>query len=115
MNIKLIAGALLSAIMIQGSCEKSDEGTPPCINQKITAMQQAPVRNPPGSVWQYLYNGQTVYYIPADCCDQYSELYDSKCNLICAPDGGLVGNGDGRCPDFVANRSNEQLIWQDNR
>jgi hypothetical protein len=115
MNIKAIAILVVSGMLIQGSCDKTETGTPACISNKIAQMQQDPVRNPPGSVTQYLYNGQTVYYITADCCDQYNELYDSKCNLICAPDGGFTGQGDGRCPDFFTNRTNEKLIWQDSR
>ncbi len=91
------------------------EEVPPCIKQVIEQMQAENVRNPPGSVWQYQYNGQTVYYIPAYCCDLPSQLLDSACNLICSPDGGYTGAGDGRCVDFFERRQNEKLIWQDSR
>lgn len=115
MNLNSIALALISLLMLQGSCEKTETATPFCITDKIRQMEQEPVRNPPASVTQYTYNGQTVYYITAGCCDQYNELYDSNCNLLCAPDGGFTGHGDGRCADFHANKSNEKLIWQDTR
>lgn len=78
-------------------------------------METAPVRNPPGSVWQYEYKGQSVYYIPAYCCDIPSQLLDSNCNQICSPDGGYTGAGDGKCADFFELRKNEKLIWQDSR
>jgi hypothetical protein len=73
------------------------------------------VRNPPGSIWRYEYNGKTVYYIPAYCCDMQSELFDGNCNKICSPDGGFTGKGDGKCSDFFTNRKNEKLIWKDER
>ena len=78
-------------------------------------MALSAVRTPPGSVWQYTFKEQTVYFIGADCCDQFSELYDSNCNLICAPDGGITGYGDGKCASFFKIRTDEILIWQDTR
>jgi hypothetical protein len=56
-----------------------------------------------------------VYFRPARCCDVYSDLYDRNGVVICHPDGGIVGNGDGRCPDFFTNHSEEELVWQDPR
>ncbi len=100
------------------SCSKRTglpDDIPTCILQKIDQLESEAVRNPPASIWQYEYNGQTVYYEPSYCCDFYSTLYDSKCNIICHPDGGIAGGGDGKCTDFFATRKNEKLIWQDNR
>ncbi len=43
-------------------------------------------------------------------------LYDSECNLICAPDGGFTGNGDGRCPDGILSGIEfTKTVWQDER
>lgn len=88
---------------------------PACIRQRIQQLEAAPVRNPPGSVNRYTYKGKSVYYIPPDCCDQFSELIDETCTALCAPDGGLGGSGDGRCPDFWNEATNRELIWQDPR
>lgn len=88
---------------------------PGWVNQLIAEFQSEPVGNPPQSIWSYEYNGQTVYYIPPQCCDQFSILYDSTGYIICAPDGGFTGRGDGQCPDFFQERKNECLIWQDSR
>jgi hypothetical protein len=74
-----------------------------------------PVGNPPLSIWRYEYNGQIVYFVPAHCCDLYSTLYDENGEVLCAPDGGITGKGDGHCTDFSAQRINEQLIWKDPR
>ncbi len=99
------------------SCEKSDiaKGTPDCIRSKIELIQEEEVRNPPAEIWKYDYKGMEVYYITAYCCDIPSELYDSDCNLICHPDGGITGNGDGQCTDFASERSNGSLVWKDSR
>ena len=64
---------------------------------------------------EYEYQGNIVYYVPPQCCDQFSQLYDSNGKLICAPDGGFSGRGDGKCPDFSRVRKNKVLIWQDTR
>lgn len=107
---------LTSFVIIYG-CSKVDSrvDVPLCIEQQIEAISKQPVRNPPGSMWQYTYKGQTTYYIPSFCCDYYSTLLDDKCNTLCAPDGGATGEGDGKCPDFFSTRTNEKLIWQDDR
>lgn len=99
------------------SCNKPDvpKGTPKCIISKIKQIESEAVRNPPAEVWQYDYKGQSVFYITSYCCDVPSELYDADCNLICRPDGGFIGSGDGTCTDFFSNRSNEKLIWKDGR
>jgi hypothetical protein len=84
-----------------------------CIDQLISAARAAPVGNPPVGYYQCTYRGQPVYYTPPQCCDQFSKLFAADCTLICAPDGGLSGGGDGRCPDFDWNTCT--LLWQDTR
>ena len=88
---------------------------PQWVNQLIEKYKAEPVGNPPQSIWRYNYQGQVVYYVPAQCCDMFSTLYDADGNVICAPNGGIDGEGDGRCEDFLAQRTQEQLIWQDPR
>ena len=108
--------AIIGTILLS-SCEKLDvpSDTPLGIKNKIRAIKSEDVWNPPATIWQYEYNGEIVYYIPARCCDFYSELYDQHCNLICHPDGGMSGNGDGICTYFFDTRTNEKLIWRDDR
>ena len=81
----------------------------------IDSLSQQPHWNPPAEVWRYNYNGQTVYFIPQHCCDLPSVLYDENCNLICNPDGGITGNGNGKCSDFMDKRKDGVLIWKDIR
>lgn len=110
----LIVGLFL--ILQAQTCKKDNlKNIPPCIVEKIQQFKKEPVANPPASVWQYEYKGQTVYYIPPRCCDIPSSLYDSNCNLICSPDGGFTGKGDGKCADFAQTATKEKLIWKDDR
>ena len=90
-------------------------GLPNWIIVLTDQFKSEPVGNPPQSIWRYDYNGQEVYYVPAQCCDMYSTLYDADGNVLCAPDGGITGRGDGKCTDFQDKRTNETLIWQDKR
>lgn len=114
---KYIALWILSAILVLPGCKKANVSpvNTSCVNEIIVQMQAAAVTNPPASIWQYTYNGQKVYYIPAHCCDIPSTLLDINCNVMCSPDGGLSGKGDGRCPDFINTATGAKLIWKDPR
>lgn len=81
----------------------------------IQEYEKNPVSNPPLSISQYEYNGHTVYYVPPRCCDIPSILYSENGEVICAPDGGMTGRGDGKCPDFYEKKKNRKLIWKDER
>ena len=92
-----------------------DLPVPPCINSLIDGFKREDVKSPPRSVYQYTYKDQIVYFVPAICCDFYSDLYDENCQLLGHPDGGYTGKGDGTYTDFKDVRSNERLIWKDDR
>jgi hypothetical protein len=113
-NLILFCSLLLSIILI-GCTRAPANNNPGWVNNLVATFQKDPVGNPPQSIWQYEFKGQTVYYVPAQCCDLYSSLYNAAGDVICAPDGGLTGHGDGRCPDFFQVRGSEKLIWQDSR
>ena len=88
---------------------------PAWLKARIAEVLSERKRNPITHIYRYQYEGQNVYYISAPCCDQYSQVFDTKGKLICQPDGGITGKGDGQCPDFEKNKSNEKLVWQDPR
>jgi len=88
---------------------------PAWLKARIAAVLAERKRNPATHVYSYQFKGQKVYYITAPCCDQYSEVLDTKGRLVCNPDGGITGKGDGKCPDFDKNKTNEKLVWQDPR
>ncbi|WP_231403080.1 DUF6970 domain-containing protein [Hymenobacter guriensis] len=72
-------------------------------------------QNPKARILSYRLDGQLVYYFNAPCCDQYSTLYSAKGTVLCRPDGGFTGRGDGKCPDFEKKRTEERLVWEDPR
>ncbi len=103
------------AILLAGCAASTQTGNPAWVDQMIRKFKSQPVGNPPQSVWRYEYKGQEVYFVPAQCCDMYSSLYDARGTVLCAPDGGFTGQGDGKCPDFFDQRTGEKLVWKDAR
>lgn len=95
------------------SAEKDLE-TLSCIEEKIEFIKSDEVSNPPTKIFKWEADGNTYYYITSDCCDQFNYLYDTNCELICAPDGGFTGMGDGNCPDFNG-EIEKKLFWEDSR
>lgn len=91
------------------------QGTPDFVAALIARHQSAPPTNPPASIHRYEYRGQTVYYVPPSCCDVPSRLYSADGEVLCSPDGGFTGRGDGRCPDFFDTRRGGERIWVDTR
>jgi Domain of unknown function (DUF6970) len=88
---------------------------PAWVTEKIRQFQSEPLANPPREIMQYQYKGNVVYFISSPCCDQYNYLYDFDGNIICAPSGGFIGTGDGRCPDFNQESQDASLVWRDMR
>jgi len=107
---------ILSVVVAVGAgCTSSTAPYPAWVTSLIQELESEPVANPPASLTRYAYQGQVVYYLPPRCCDIPSNLYNDAGVIICHPDGGLTGTGDGLCPDFLAQRSNGTLIWRDPR
>lgn len=116
--MKSFAACSLFCLLLSLDCGgtvTSPSALPHWLAVLIADFQSAPVGNPPQSIYRYTYKGQTVYYVPPQCCDQFSTLYDASGRVLCAPDGGISGRGDGKCPAFLQERTNEALVWRDNR
>ncbi|WP_299706333.1 hypothetical protein [uncultured Pontibacter sp.] len=121
------SGLVLALLILATGCQTSEKSAPNTeqkdkdmaqtawLSELVRELEQEPVANPPARVYRYLYNEQEVYYLTGRCCDIPGKLYDVEGNLLCEPDGGITGKGDGRCPDFVDVRTNETLIWEDKR
>src|SRR5688572_5744526 len=111
---------LLFGLMVIGlACAPQNPVAPEALPDWLTALtrelQTEPVANPPAFIARYEYKNEVVYYLPPRCCDVWSNLYRADGTVLCHPDGGLTGKGDGRCADFVAERKNERIIWRDPR
>jgi hypothetical protein len=86
-------------------------GVPECLRNIVTGGDTDRWIGIPLWVYRYTYQNEYFYYLYADCCDQYNYLLDGECNIICAPDGGFSGAGDGQCPDYYQYLTSKQLIW----
>ena len=108
---------LLYILILNSSDCKSKEVNkiPKCIQEMIVKISTKEVANPPILIYSYIYNEQTVYYITSKCCDIPSNLYNQDCNRIFSPDGGFTGKGDMKCTDFFKKRTEEKLVWKDER
>jgi hypothetical protein len=90
---------------------------PRFVEQLIRRYEAGPETSSPGSIWQYEYDGTTVFHVPLsrNCCDRYSILYDRSGEVVCRPDGGFAGGGDGKCPEFIAQRQHGVEVRRDAR
>ena len=107
---------LLAVLALSVACATEPpvktEPVPEWLAAIIDQLEHPPVSNPPEFIAQYKYQGQVVYYVGPRCCDIPSTLYSAAGAVLCAPDGGFSGGGDGRCPDFMAARSDEKILWR---
>jgi hypothetical protein len=114
-----VFGPLSILCFLWVSCDEKSpvapEPTPEWLTALIRNFEMQPVANPPVSITRYEYKSEVVYLVSPRCCDNWSDLYRADGTTLCHPDGGLTGNGDGRCPDFLIERKNAQIIWQDPR
>ena len=108
-------GGVALLLVATGGVVAAAEDWPPFVDRLIAEHEAAPVKNPPGRIWRYRYQGRVVFYVPPSCCDMPSELFDAEGARICSPDGGITGQGDGKCTDFFDQRTDEVLVWADTR
>lgn len=107
-----IAAALFAAACSPELAQEPSE----FLQDLIEEFEAAPASESPGDIWRFSYSGRIVYYVPPlPCCDRWSTLYEVDGEVVCAPDGGLTGRGDGRCPDFFELRAEPARVWHDER
>ena len=115
MTFTVCASVLLFALLAHAQRPSQ----PRWLQRLITRLQSEPVRNPPARILRYTYARRSYYYLPPAAGDQFSSLYNSGGKEICAPDGGITGMGDGKCPSFVrkmlSSRKPGKVVWQDSR
>lgn len=107
---------LVVAVLMLGKVHGRE--LPPFLQERIEEYEAASEGRWPFEIWQYEYRGERVFYLPLSrilCCDVLSILYDAEGEVICRPEGGFTGRGDGRCPDFDRRRSVGVLVWNPGR
>lgn len=92
-----------------------DINIPAWLNDLIEKEKNGPVANPHASLSKCTYRNQNVYYLPPRCCDVPGSVYNDKGDVICSPDGGFTGKGDGKCTDFFNTRKDCVILWKDAR
>ena len=67
---------------------------------------------PVGSHVIQLSNKKKKYYsLPVACCDQFVPLFDEEGKLLCHPEGGIAGNGDGKCKGLEKKLQKSKIVW----
>ncbi len=85
---------------------------PPRMISKLDSIRSNTTDNQPTSVIQYSYRGAAVFYFSAGCCDQFNPVYNSDCEYLGSPDGGITGKGDGKLKDFFQEVTNYKVVWK---
>ena len=111
----IVCAAFLSPLGCRDSSPTEPGMSPSWLQALIAQIQSEPVTSPPSAIYSYRYRGEIVYFRTSRCCDIRSVLYDRNGTVLCEPDGGIGGSGDGRCSDFIETRSDERLVWRDPR
>ena len=117
---------LLAALTACSAVSKEDVGPRCAGNFSLTLIEQLsrqPRQTPVAEITQYTYQGQTVYLVTGGGggtgasagSPTLNYLFDSCGTVLCAASGGPNGQGDGRCPGFLASATNPILIWRDSR
>jgi hypothetical protein len=91
------------------------QGDPAWLAVLIAEFESSGVTDPAITISEYVYNGATVYFVPQRCCDVFSDLYHASGEIIAHPDGGIIGRGDGRAPDFAEAAKFVRAVWEDPR
>ena len=102
----------LFAMPLLSASDCNTNNVPACVKRIITDAKKNNPTGAPEQIDEYMYKNERVFLFTASCCDQYNTLYDMKCNPICAPTGGITGNGDGKCADFKTEATFVRTLWK---
>ena len=97
---EIIAGVVVLMLVIAGASwmiKKQARVVRPTPTSTPTWLYNLESSGSVEAVFQGLYLGKTAYYVRSRCCDNYNDLYNQSGDIICSPDGGITGNGDGKC------------------
>lgn len=84
---------------------------PTWLTERIAEFEAHPGQPDALEIWALTYQGRPAYYFFSNCCDRYNPLHDATGQVICAPNGGIVNQGDGRCPGALHASPERTRIW----
>lgn len=103
----------LIALLVSLGCPTVYEPElPTCIQTLIQQKGQEKTGQSFIAIYRYKYQNRYVYFGYADCCDQFNVLFDKDCQLLCSPNGGFTGGGDGKCPNFFKEATDRTEVWR---
>ena len=85
---------------------------PICLDKIIQKLHMENKKNTSLTIYSCQYHHKTVYYLPANNKDEFSDLYDTNCTLLGHPDGGVSNVGDGLFFDFKTSAEHLKLIYK---
>ena len=103
--LTLVAPWTVSQTLTEG------EAPPSWLIKRIKTFESGPANHAPYGIWQITHNGRPAYYFRSPCCDQYNPLIDDTGVVMCNPDGGKSGKGDGRCSNPADPNTKVRLVW----
>ena len=104
-----VIGHSESALVMIVEALPDEQEAPDWLAKWVADLEAGAVEFPPRSTTRYEYQGETVYYVLKESCDQFSDLLDANGNLIGHPDGGITGRGDGFTVFSPENLEDEKL------
>ncbi|CAF0977276.1 unnamed protein product [Rotaria sordida] len=109
MKASIIFVGLIAIALISSSSAKVE--IPACMQKMIDGFNGTPRLSPYIRIDSYLYRGKMTFLASSSCCDRFNPLFDGECKQICAPSGGFIGRGDGKCMDFGEKATKMENIW----
>lgn len=109
-----LALLLLALYSACGGSKAASKEPPKWVTEMIDSFENKVKHSVGASISKYAFDGDIVYYVLMPCCDQFNELYSESGDLLCYPDGGITGKGDGKCPEFDSGAELLETIWEAN-
>ena len=113
LTLSLISLTILSACSLLPSCCSDVASNKPWIRQYIDNINNIDAESRPEEIWSYYHLQDTAYFFIMPCCDRFNTVYDYIGEKICAPDGGITGRGDFKCPEFFKTARKLNLVWSE--
>jgi len=107
-RIILIILIISGSLTVSKAADLQVDDTPECIQNKILEEEAILFQ-----VIQWEINGELFYLFSyLNCYDCFEYLYNENCEYVCAPSGGISGQGNFDCPDWNGTIT-ETILWKD--
>lgn len=109
--LSIAAAIAVGALGVGAAMAYNKKGNSPVVESILkTVKTNSQVQ--PERITEYSFRGKIVYLAEMPCCDHFNPLFSESGEPLCSPSGGFAGVGDGKCPEFAAEKTNEKVIWE---